>query len=157
VTACGYRSARPAFSQVEVEAIATDVPQPEVAACLTRELRLGLAARGVRVERHSSLRLEGELRRAEARPGAVAMAPNPVAVDQRISLTLRLRLVDRLRGVVWGPTNIRVERRAALGPSGLASAAAADQGLLRACHEAADQALLELTLARIPGDLQRTR
>lgn len=146
LSACGYRPARPPFDAVAVAPIAAEAPVPEVAACLTRELRRGLAARGVRVGRGARLRLEGEVVAAGAEPGGLAFESRPVATDQDLVLVVRVRLVDRRRGPVWGPTNLRLRRRAALGPSALHSIEAAREGWLRACREAADEIILELSL-----------
>ena len=151
LTSCGYRPARPSFSRITVSAVTAEVPHPEIAACLTEELRLRLAARGVSVERGSELRLEGELLRVERGPGSVGLDDRPVALDQASHLVVRYRLAHRDRGILWGPANIRVERRAAFGPGARHSDAAADVALRAACREAAVRIVDELAIARPSG------
>jgi hypothetical protein len=148
--ACGYRPARPTFAEVTVAAVVSEAPEPEVAACLTEELRLGLAARGVRVVRGADLRLEAEVMSADIEPGPAAFRREPVAVEQVSTLVVRVRLVRAGHGVVWGPSNVRVETRAALGPGARHSAAAGREGLLRACRDAAARVIDDLAFAELP-------
>jgi hypothetical protein len=145
LAACGYRSALPPQG-VEVAAVTARVPAPDVAACLTTELRLALASPGAagRPDR----RLEAELVAARTSPGALANEADDgaTALDQEVELVLVARLVERGRGTVWGPASYGISLRVLEAASAAASRAAATETLDRACAEVARRVVEDLTL-----------
>lgn len=150
LTSCGYHSALPPRG-VEVAAVTARVPAPEVAACLTTELRLALASPGAAAT--PSRRLEAELVSAAASPGALGLGADgrAASLDQAVELVLLARLVERGRGTVWGPVPYRLSLRAPEGRGALLSRVAANEVLGRACAEVARRVVEDLTLdARAP-------
>jgi hypothetical protein len=148
-SSCGYRSALPSFRDATVAATTTRAPEPALAACVTSELREGLARRGTRVRRGAALTLETELLEAGAAPGAMIDQGFLTTADQVASLVLRASLVHGGRGVVWGPAIYRVEARAAIGPGPLASLSAAELAADRACRDAAARVLADLAAVEL--------
>jgi hypothetical protein len=148
LSACGYRSALPLWG-VEVAAVTARVPAPEVAACLTTELRLALAAPGA--AGRPTRRLETELVSASASPGALARGADggATALDQEVELVILARLVERGRGTVWGPAPYRLSLRAPEGQNASVSRAAAREALDRACAEVARRVVEDLALDAI--------
>lgn len=142
--ACGYQPAASLRSGVEVNAITTSIPMPEVASCLTSELQLGLgaASRGVR----DDYILEGELVDGTAEPGTFSRADGRIgSVDQETTLALRAQLIHRDRGVVWGPQVFRVRRRAPGASSAARLHAAARQANEWNCQELALRVVEDVT------------
>lgn len=145
IVACGYQPAASVRSSVEVTAISTRVPRPEISACLTAELRLGLTATSHRPAREL-YRLEGELVDSTAEPGTLTRVGGEIgAVDQATTLAVRVRLVHRDGGVVWGPRLYHLRRRALEGSSPARSYASARQAMEWSCGALAARIIDDIT------------
>ncbi len=132
---CGFVSAISSQS-LRVEAVATGTPQPALAACLTRELRLALASRQSARD-SSNLRLVTEIVSFASRPGTLARVDGRLrSIDVSNELRVRARIVDRRGGATrWGPILYRLEERAVPGTSALTTRANVETATARACQE----------------------
>ena len=145
VLACGYHPTYPLRSRVVVASVTTHAPVPDVAACLTEELRLGLEAASPRAD-EAAYRLEGEVIDASIEPGTLARAVDGLRpVDQDTSLVFRARLLRVGHGVVWGPQVYRIRRRAIEGARASESSSAASVQITWSCAELAERVIDDVT------------
>ncbi len=137
---CGYRPLISQTAAIEVAAIQTRVPEPELTACLTRELRVGLAARLPQRRGGDEFVLRGEILSVNVAPAELARTRSGLRpIDQGVGLVLQVRLIGPDGSTVFGPTNYQVRERALEGPDPVSSHSAAGSGLSRACTRAAQQ------------------
>lgn len=140
---CGYSSAMLHGRAVDAAAVRAEVPEPALAACLTRQLRLGLSSRGGAGP--AEVRLEATLVEAEVSPGALEQRERVRPIDRSVSLVLRARAHSVEDGeILFGPRNYRVSARALVGEGARRSRGAVEQALSGSCHEVARQVVDDL-------------
>lgn len=138
---CGYHSLLPRYPELAVAPVLSRAPDPELAACLTAELREGLAARGVRLSARAPRTLEAEVLEETAGPDSIAVRESLVPAEEAVEVVLRVRVVGRGEGALWGPRVFRLARRSAEGPTSLASAASLEIATAALCRDLASQVL----------------
>ena len=135
-------------------AVTSRAPDPELAACLTGELRAGLALRGVRIRPRAALRLEAEVLESAAVPATIEAGARLLAAEESLALVVRATLLDRRRGPLLGPEVYRATARAARGSGPLESEAARHGAAAATCRDVAERILDDL-VALAPSALGR--
>jgi len=145
VSSCGYHS-MVGVAVVEVRPIRLETPNPELASCLTSELRRGFGTRSSAPSGQATFRLEGTLvGETETPTMLIRQGDRLVALEEEVEIALRVRVIGP-EGLIFAPLIYRVDASALL--SEMTSCA------LQSIHIASEQACFELARRLIDDVLE---
>lgn len=131
---CGYQSLISYHSSVEVHSIRTRVPYPDLASCVTKQLRKELSSR-TKVSSKADFVLKGEIINSDQSVGMIVRDGKKLrSAEQRNSIALRAEITDRSDEILWGPTVYREESQMVEGTSALDTRSSFHHGKARMCQ-----------------------